>query len=65
MNPMTSRGESMPIGKIANMLESAEGGDLYREEHPDWQWFPHNPPSWKIFLRGAPAFTPFPPCQQP
>lgn len=36
--------ETMPIGKIANMLEIAEDGELYRDEQHDWGWFPHHQP---------------------
>lgn len=62
--PWWSAAETMPLGKIVNMLEIAECGELYREERPDWEWFPHRAPSWEIFLRGAPAFVPFPPRRE-
>ena len=31
--------ETMPIGKIVNMLEIAEDGMLDRDEERDWEWF--------------------------
>ncbi len=42
--PWWDASETMPIGKIANMLEIAEDGMLDWDEFPDWGWFPHNPP---------------------
>lgn len=37
--PWWEEAESMPIGKIANMLEVAEAGMLDRDEQHDWGWF--------------------------
>lgn len=42
--PWWDASETMPIGKIANMLEVSEDGELYWDEQHDWGWFPHHPP---------------------
>ncbi len=37
--PWWEDAQSMPLGKIANMLEVAEAGMLDRDEETDWGWF--------------------------
>ncbi|MCY3948880.1 MAG: hypothetical protein OXF61_06720 [Acidimicrobiaceae bacterium] len=41
--PWWGTAETMPIGKIVNMLEIAEDGMLERDEERDWGWFTANP----------------------
>lgn len=42
--PWWGAAETMPIGKIVNMLEIAEDGMLDRDEERDWGWFTPTPP---------------------
>lgn len=47
--PWWGPAETMPIGKIVNMLEIAEDGMLEQDEERDWGWFTanqhHQPPA--------------------